>query len=343
MRLQGAIAALGASAALLLASRGGQEVLQLGRFATGLDGAGLPLTVPSIDPASVTWHGPSGHLFVVDPEINEVPEAFAIVTANVFEVSAAGDILHGAWDLTALGNLEPTGIAWSPADDSFYMTDDNARTVTRYTFSPASGFAVQDVVSTSVTAGSYDPEGVDVDPRSGLIYVVDGADALVSVYACASTRPGFRLVEVLVLRALNPPSRVPRDPEGIAVDPSSGHLFLVSNVDDAVFEFTQRGLFVAVHQLGRLAPAARAPQGLCFAPASGADIDAPGLRLFIADGGVDNDEDPRERDGAVYEIAVGGPPAPDAPVAHVARREGAPAVADLAVPPVLPGTLPTSR
>lgn len=275
---------------------------ELNEFATGFDGSGVPLLIPAIDPAGVTWHAPSGHLFITDSEIDEVPEAWAIVGANVFEVSAAGDTLHATYDLTASGNEEPSGITYNELDGFFYVTNDENQTVTRYSFSTGSGFAVDDVVNTEDTAGLDDPEGITSDPDTGLIYVVDGHAQAVSVYEYAG---GFVLVGVLELGGLNNAADVPRDPEGIAFDPCTGNLLLVSDIDEKIYEFTAGGLFVERYDLGDLAPGVIAPQGLAVGPRSG---DPLASAIYVADGGVDNNQDPDERDGQIYEVEVGGCP-----------------------------------
>jgi hypothetical protein len=294
-----------AAAALAVAAwaHAGIPLTQVGHFATGFDGSGRPLLIPAIDPAGIGYHDPTGHLFIADSEIEEVPAAFAIVGANVFEVSPSGNALYATYDLTALGNLEPTGITYNGFDGFFYVTDDDARTLTRYSFSPGPGFAVDDEVSTLSTAGSDDPEGVTCDPATGLVYVVDGHGAFVAVYAYDNPRPGWDLVDVLDLNAMNDPADVPNDPEGIAYAPCSGHLFLVTGLEDRIYEFTSDGFFVARYELNGFSPAVIAPQGLTFGAASDG---SPGvLSLYVADGGIDNNNDPDERDGDVYEADTG--------------------------------------
>ena len=278
-------------------------VTQLNYIETGFDQGGVPLVVPCIDPAGITYHPPSGHLFIADSEINEVAAAFALIGANIFEISLNGDTLYDSYDLTALGNTEPTGIAFSPVDGHFYVTNDDDTTVTRYSYSPGFGFAFDDDVDTVSSAGMDDPEGITVDPLTGLIYVADGGAESIIVYSYDGS--GFDVLDILDLQALNagPDSRA--DPEGIAFDFATGHLFVVSQPDVAIFEYTTAGIFVAKYDLTTLTPATIAPQGLTFAPASGAGASRPGASLYIADGRIDNGQDPDERDGAVYEVLTG--------------------------------------
>jgi DNA-binding beta-propeller fold protein YncE len=308
MRL-GTVSAL-AGAAVSQAAAAGGFITQLDYFATGFDESGAPLAVPSIDPSGVAWHGPSGHLFIVDSEINEVPEAFAAAGGNVFEISLTGETLWGVYDLTALANNEPTGIAFNAADGFFYVTNDDVKTLSRYSFDER-GFAQDDVVNTLASAGASDPEDVAADPASGLLYVIDGMGRLIVVYSHGPG--GFSLEETIDLAALNPPGEVPLDPEGIALDPETGDLFVVSDPEKTVYRYTRTGIFVERYDLAVLAPPVVAPQGLVFAPTSD-PADDPGVEaIYLVDAGIDNNADPEERDGAVYEAFV-GTPLNDAPI-----------------------------
>jgi hypothetical protein len=94
------------------------------------------------------------------------------------------------------------------------------------------------------------------------------------------------------------------DPEGIDYDPATGHLWVISN-DDAtpILEVTPGG--VAVRSID-LTFSVVAPGGLAIAPASSGS----GNHVYVADRGVDNNNDPTENDGRIYEIEVTGDPEP---------------------------------
>ena len=117
---------------------------QSDHFPTGYAGPGSlvnPLTVRSVDPAGITYHGPSGHLFIVDSEINE-PNLAEVWTdvgeKNVFEVSPDGSVLHGSYILPGVSReqQEPTGIAYDAGDDVFYVTNDVTKKLYRCLFDP---------------------------------------------------------------------------------------------------------------------------------------------------------------------------------------------------------------
>ncbi len=303
------------------AAGGVGAAFQVFRYETGYDSEGVPLTIPSIDPSGVTYHHPTGHVFIADSEIDEVPEVFDLVGGNIFEVSLAGDVLFGVYDVTPLGNPEPTGIVYSPYDDGFYLTNDFANTLTRYVLMPGLGFIAVASVNLLQTAGVDDPEDVTVDPANGMIYVLDEALKLVAVYSY-DKGIGFALQHVVDLVATFPPGQAPNAPEGIAFDPESGHLFLVSHdqTDQTMYECTTAGELLVTYELEELDPPAIDMQGLAVAPTSGL-LGGPSWGLLLTDGGIDNDDDPNERDGAVTLIYVNRPPQLD-PIADPLVDEG---------------------
>ena len=282
------------------------QLFQLNTFETGFVD-GTPLEIPSTDSSGITYHPPSGHLFIADSEIAEL-SIYPEVSQNLFEVTLDGQTLINAYDLTDADktgtvNDEPTGISYSPFDDHFYITNDNTFQVYRYDLQ-TEGEPVL-VVTDSISLEDLPPdlpgvtgdfEGVAVSPNSGLIYVVDGAGQAVIVLDYTEQ---FEFVNSF---ELNPSDRlIISDPEGIAVNPQTDNLFIVSEVDNFVAEYTPQGEFVATYSLDNLSPPQIAAQGLTFGPAS-SDASADDLTsLYIADGRVDNNDDPEERDGRVYE------------------------------------------
>jgi hypothetical protein len=282
------------------------QIIQTNYFDTGYDTGGSPLLIPSIDPAGIAYHEPSGHLFLADSEINELPEVFDEVGGNIFEVSLAGDTLISIYDTTIEGNNEPTGITYNEFDGFFYMSNDDTKKVYRYSFSEIGGFVIDAEVSTATTAAANDPEGITSDPATGLIYVVDGVGKLLVVYSFdeAAIPPAFVLENVYDLVALNAPADVPGDPEGVCFSSDSGKLFISSDPDKAVYEYSTTGLFQSKLGLDTLSPSTVAPQGLTTGPVSPVGGNFADTAIYIADGMVDNDANPAERDGRIYEVVI---------------------------------------
>jgi hypothetical protein len=292
-----------------------ETATQTNHFLTGYKGPDLTsdeLTVPSVDPAGIAYHGPSNHLFIVDSEMNE-PDLDEVWTdlggKNVFEVSLNGSALHKSYALPGVSReqQEPTGIAYDSTDDVFYVTNDITKVLYRYRLTGGE-FKLLDSVPAPKGA---DFEGVTVDASSGNIYVMDERGKAILVYTYDDGGGGFKLIRSMNLAVINPTASLPRTPEGIAFNGTN--LFVVSERNLGIFEYTTAGVLVGRYTVKDFAPASafgapqhnltkvKAPQGITFGPGS-----SPAF--YLADGGVDNgtgaivDGFPElERDGAIYE------------------------------------------
>lgn len=279
-----------------------QSIAQINYFDTGYDAANNPLPVPSTDPAGVLYDESTGRLIISDSEINEIPEVWDLAPYNMFETSITGNPLYGKYDVTpaALGafrNQEPTGIAYCANDGYYYISNDDNRLIYRYAFSSGSGFTLVDTGSTANE--THDPEGITCDPATGKLYVIGGKDINIVVYRYSN---GFVVDKIIDLNATaGTPAGIPSDPEGIAFDAASGHLFVMSNDDDAIFEYTDTGIFLKKFDISGFSPKPKQPQGLSIGPSS---VNSGKQSFYIADGMVDNNYDPNERDGRIFEAEI---------------------------------------
>ncbi|MFB6275465.1 MAG: esterase-like activity of phytase family protein [Halothece sp.] len=291
------------------------KLAQLNMFETGFEGGtaeGDPLEIPATDPAGIAYHDSSGHLFLADSEISELGIVPDKVSGNVFEVSRDGKKLIRSYDLTdeATGavNDEPTGITFDPVSDRFYVSNDNSNQIYRYKLQSEgenASFAVEDTISLEqlqeqaplnlADSLTGDFEGVAVNADSGRIYAVDGSGTSVVTLRYDQ---GFEFINSFQLNSGS--QEIVSDPEGISVNPETGNLFIVSATDNVIAEYTPQGDFLREFSLDNLSPSQIAAQGLAFGAFS-ASTNNPIDSLYIADGGVDNNDDPDERDGRVYE------------------------------------------
>lgn len=252
--------------------------------------------INSSDPAGLAYNPQTGHLLISDSEINEIEGVWNC--ENVFEVSLAGDQVFNTWDsfdpegepcppLENDGQREPTGITYNTYDGFYYVTDDNDKTIMRYDDSFGAPIAWRDVPG-------IDAEGITSDPVNGFLYVIDGVGKSVWVY----TNNFEDVTSFSVAAELN-------DAEGIAFNAATNHLFVVSDPDNKIIEYTLEGAYVDEYDISGLSPKPKAPQGLAFAPSSDPN-DAPNTyHLYIADAQVDNGTD-----GMIYEVDIdaGSPP-----------------------------------
>ncbi|MEM1070116.1 MAG: dockerin type I domain-containing protein [Planctomycetota bacterium] len=239
--------------------------------------------IRSTDVAGITYHSPSGNLYLADSEINELG---LFQGDNIFETTLTGDTVVRE---IASNNTEPTGIAYSEFDGFFYVTNDTGpRTLTRYDSNLDT--PLQIISTKDDVASATDPEGVTVDPSTGLIYVSDGNGGGLQVLIYDNN---------LVYQNRFSLAGQMQDAEGITYHPPTNHLFIVDGGQDVIFEYTTSGEFVESYFFGDFSPEPTNPQGLTFGPTSDPNDDPNELSLYIADGMVDN-----FADGRVYEARL---------------------------------------
>jgi hypothetical protein len=101
-----------------------------------------------------------------------------------------------------------------------------------------------------------------------------------------------------------------QDPEGIEFNPDNNHLYILdSSGQQYIAETMIDGTFVRYLDISTINP--DSPAGLALAPASAG---GPGKNLYIVDRGEDNNGDPLENDGKMYEVSFedNSPPYVDA-------------------------------
>ena len=96
------------------------------------------------------------------------------------------------------------------------------------------------------------------------------------------------------------------DPEGIAYNSDTGNLYLAGKTNtigngnfDTLLEVTTAG--VLVQTIDVAAAKAIKLSGLAYAPSS---LNPGHMSIYIADRGIDNDSDPDENDGKIYEMSL---------------------------------------
>ncbi|BAY21234.1 beta-L-arabinobiosidase [Calothrix sp. NIES-2100] len=252
---------------------------------------------PSPDPSGIVYISHLNSLLLSDAEVDEMPTYFT--GRNLFQTSLSG-ILQRTLTTMNFSN-EPTGIAYNPANRFLYFSDDNKGRVFQLNPGADGNYnTTDDVVSSFSTTvwGSTDPEDIAYSAKTGTLFVVDGAGGQVYQVTTSGTLISQFDTEILGLH----------DPEGIAIDPGSGNLFMVGFPSNLVFELTTSGQVVRTYDIS--AANAIKPAGITIAPSS----QNPYLQsLYIVDRAIDNDTNPNENDGRLYEFALGTPVPNQAP------------------------------
>jgi DNA-binding beta-propeller fold protein YncE len=249
---------------------------------------------PSPDPAGIAWDPEQDRLLVSDSEVNEM-SIFA--GKNWFETTRFGSLLRSRSTMDF--SDEPTGVAIDRPGNRIFVSDDTGDDSIYTVELGADGrFDTSDdrvLDFETKDFGSRDPEGVAFG--NDTLYWVDGVDS--EVYWMTSSdgdfdgrRDSVGHFDTLLVGV--------EDPEGIAWNPVNGNLFVVGKPDDLVLEVTPAG--VPVREINIEDAKAKKPAGLAVGPST----EGSGWSLYVADRRVDNDSNPSENDGRVYELAISG-------------------------------------
>jgi len=255
---------------------------------------------PSPDPSGLAYLSGKNRIMVTDGEVEETVGGIThFEGVNVWEMTFGGNVLRTANiskvqpTVVPMSN-EPTGVAYDPAQDLYYFTDDGQKAVFR--LNPGA----DDVVGTVDDSwnsfdvnvfGNGDPEGIAYDTAHNRIFVADGVNTEVYQYTTTGSLIGHFDVGAFGVQ----------DPETVEYNPVSGTLFVLSNRASGpiVVETSLDGTLIQTINVA--AAGARKPAGLAYAPASNG---SGAFRFYIADRGVDNDSDPNENDGKIYEMTA---------------------------------------
>ena len=267
---------------------------------------------PGPDPTGITYIDGSDSLLVSDSEVDEVG---IFENVNLYTMTRAGALIQTG--VTLPNSKEPAGVAYDQAIDRLYVADDSSRRILILESGTDAKFGTldDDLIGTLDTAcfGSADPEGITVDPASGDLYIMDGAGD--RVYRVSVGANGVFDGIDDIISSFDVAAFGASGPEGIAYNGESGTILIVDS--GIVFEISRSGVLQRLITLDQ-ATTRRRPSGLVLAPATGGS----GWNMFIVDRGVDNNVDPDENDGQMFEMAVdfgapGSPPEvpnPGAPI-----------------------------
>jgi hypothetical protein len=255
---------------------------------------------PSPDPSGLAYDATRNRLLVSDGEVEEMTIWHG---ANYFESSLSGALLATS-DLTSF-TIEPTGVAWVPSGLQTVFSDDDARKVFVVTLGADArpGTADDAVRSFSTTAfGSGDPEGVTLDPGQSRLFIADGVNA--EVYEVRAGANG--IFDGVApggddqVTHFDTASLGITDPETVEFDTVAGTLYIIGAGGDQVVEMTTTG--TALRSIDTSAVPFSHPSGLVLAPGS---ADSSKRNLYVSDRKVDNDSNPNENDGKIFEIEIG--------------------------------------
>jgi DNA-binding beta-propeller fold protein YncE len=256
---------------------------------------------PSPDPTGLAYLPAKRALVVVDSEVDETPH---FQGKNIWFAKLRGGVIRSFDTLDY--SVEPTDVAVAGVGKALFVSDDSMDRVFTIKKGPDKAFGTADDPVTSFSTrgfGSHDPAGLAFGAKS--LWVTDG-DNLTSKQRVYRIRRGSNGVFDGVapggddiVKSFSTVGMGLRRPSDIAYDPDTGHLFIVSALDDFIAETTITGSLVRTYDMS--ATNMRYPAGIVLAPASNGSGD---VHVYVSDRGLDNDDHPKENDGRIFEFKL---------------------------------------
>ncbi len=293
----GGTAALGRVVELSLATRAATAETVTGRLTQTLHTSRFGTPAP--DPAGITYMATSGTLMITDSEVDEMP---IYRGANLFRLTTKGALVDSG--TTVAFSREPTGVGFNPGSGVLYVSDDVKDRI--YVVLPGTdtryGTADDSVGNISTLAfGSADPEGVEFDAASGHLYVADGSgkevydvDPVNGVLGDGDDRVTHFDVARYGIRNF----------EGIGADPTRSTLLVIDGYERRIFELTKAGKLRRIISLSTLPFANLWLSSVTVAPTSNPSDNPGAMSYWVSDRHVDNNTNPNENDGRIYEVTV---------------------------------------
>jgi uncharacterized protein YjiK len=256
-------------------------------------------TPPSPDPSGLAYVPGANKLVMTDGEVEETVNGIThFQGANVWEINLDGSVRRTANiskvapTVTPMTN-EPTGIAWNPNNGHYYVSDDDGARV--YDLNPGADGLIGTADDSwtffdTLGAGNSDAEGITFDTANNHIFVADGSNQEIYEYTTTGTPVShFDVARYGV-----------SDPESVEFNPDNGTLFVLSNhTDRIIVETSTSGALLRTIDVS--ADNSVAAAGLAYAPAS----DGSGAKHFyVVDRVIDNNDDPTEVDGKMFELTA---------------------------------------
>ena len=257
-------------------------------------------STPSPDPMGITYDPRTHRLLVVDSEVDEMPSLWK--GRNFFVVRRKGNLASSR--TFKKFTVEPCDVTIATGDRSLYIADDDLDRVFRDKAGKDRLFGTRDDVAATVLRtrrfGSFDPEGLAWMPRARMLILTDGADAAQTarVYTIRQGKDNRFGTSDDVVRHFGIHRYGSTDADGVAVTRFSHHLLIVSDRQSFILETTMGGRLV--RKIDISATGIKAASGITFAPGT----DGSPSRLYITDRGVDNNVNPHENDGKLFELKI---------------------------------------
>jgi hypothetical protein len=260
------------------------------------------------DPAGIDYLPLTNRLFITDSEVEEMPNYYQ--GKNAYQSTMSGTLTNTC-DTTSYTD-EPTGVAINPNNNHIFISDDTGSSdrVFEVSLGPDGTYCTGDdsVTSTNVNSLYNISDAEDVAYGENAVFVAGGISA--EVYKIPLGANG-----VLgggddgPMTHFDTASLGFTDLEGIGYNLVNGTLFMISTVGSERYlgETSKTGTLLRAYDLSFMGTAGNLRSDVTYAPSS----QNPAFKnIYIVSRAVDNDIDPKENDGKVWEVQISAPITP---------------------------------
>ena len=268
---------------------------------------------PAPDPAGIDYFPLTDRLIISDSEVDEMP---IFEGKNIFLSTRSGNLSGTCttFPFTGSGSNpstgEPTGVAVNPNNNHIFIAADFQDRLFEISLGPDGQYCTSDdtVTNTSLGTAYGVTDAEDVAYGNNTVFIAGGADAEVfriplgpnGVMGGGDDGPMTHWDTAALGFA---------DTEGIGFNHDAGTLFVVSTkrTDQYLGEFSTSGTLLQAYDLSFMPDVGNIRSDVTYAPGS----QNPSVKnIYIASRGVDNDTNPNENDGQIWEVNIGGTPGP---------------------------------
>jgi hypothetical protein len=261
-------------------------------------------TPPSPDPAGLTYLPGDDRLMISDSEVEEMSIWAGV---NLWETTRGGTVTDTGSVRTY--NNEPTGLGFDPNTGYLYISDDVSRRIFEVRPGGDGRFGTSDDTHTSFSTtayGSQDPEDVAFDSARDQIIGVDGGGT--EVYRISRGANGlFDGVPPAgddTVTHFDVGAFGVVDAEGIGYDATRDTLLIGDRSKDFVTEVSPTGALITIIDIS-----GPNPHGVSDVAVAPSTVVAGRMDLWVVARGQDNNSNPNENDGKLYEFSVNLPSA----------------------------------
>ena len=267
---------------------------------------------PSPDPSGITYRPDTGELITCDAEVEEVVSGITYYQGvNVWTHSLTG-VVHSTYTTVGDSN-EPVGISFDPAGGRLWYSDDVRGSIFEVAFGPDGLFGTADddvrELRNFDDAGCTDIEDLTYNNVDGHLYTTANSSSMCKIgVGPGGTFNGLPPQGDDVVTVIPIPNSPFPDPEGIVYDPFWNTLVIADRATRDLYEISPTG--AVLRKIDVNFPSGTKPAGVTIAPGS---INPMMRNYYVVDRKVDNDGDPDENDGRLFEIVavpLGGNGAP---------------------------------